>query len=136
MYTTIPIDFEVYKKLTNLLKDASDSYNSVLRRELRLKESDDVEGIAKAAGAPWVTKGVAFPHGTEFRKNYKGQSYAGKAENGALVVNGKRFTSPSAAAMDITNNSVDGWKFWECRIPGDTKWTLIDNVRKKNNLHM
>ncbi len=131
MYTTIPIDFEVYKKMTSLLRDESDSFNDVLRRTFDLKESDTTKVITKHASTPWVTKGVTFPPGTEFRAFHKGQSYAGKIENGALVINGNRFHSASAAAVSITQNPVNGWLFWECRMPGDTKWTLITNFRKK-----
>ena len=81
-------------------------------------------------GKPWVVKGVVFPHGTEFRANHKGQVYQGRVENGALMVNGKRFTSPSAAAMSITGYSINGWIFWECRRPGETTWQIIKKLQE------
>lgn len=78
----------------------------------------------------WTTKGVPFPAGTEFRANYKGQTINGHVESGALVVNGKVFHSPSAAAVSITGYPVNGWRFWECRIPGQSSWKILESLRK------
>lgn len=129
---TIDIDFEVFKELTNRRTTESISYNDVLRELLGLKPlqtpvlSSDVASSAEA----WTTKGVTFPVGTEFRANYKGQIILGKVESGALVVNGKRFDSPSSAAVSITGNMVNGWIFWECRLPGKTTWQMIKTMRR------
>ena len=65
-----------------------------------------------------ISKGVRFPQGTQFRASYKGQTHLAEVENGALQLNGKRYASPSAAAMSITRVPANGWTFWECRIPG------------------
>ena len=82
----------------------------------------------------WVSKGVTFPDGTQFRANYKGAVHAARIERGRLIADGgKRSTSLSHAARLITNNSVDGWVFWEVKRPGDTSWrkaqTLRDSVQ-------
>jgi hypothetical protein len=127
MYTTIPIDFEVYKKLTSLLKDENDTYNRVLRERLEMETKE----LAKPDGIPWVSKGVVFPHGTEFRAAHKGQTYEGRVENGALVINNQRFNSPSAAAVFITGNPVNGWLFWECKRSGETTWRTMASLRKQ-----
>ena len=79
---------------------------------------------------PWVTNGVTFPHGTEFRGRYKGYTYFAKVDNGALILNGKTFYSPSAAAMTITRNPVDGWVFWDCKEPERPYWVNIREIRK------
>ena len=129
-FQSIPIDFEVFKALTARLKSPSDSYNSVLRRELKLGESATV-AADPASGRPWVVEGVSFPNGTEFRATYKRVIHTGRVEDGALVVRGHRFSSPSPAAIEVTGNSVNGWKFWECRKPGHTTWTSIDSLRSK-----
>ena len=73
----------------------------------------------------WVVDGVAFPNGTEFRCKYKGYFYYAQVCDGALMINGKKFLSPSAAAVSITRNSVDGWLFWDCKLPGDSPWVNI-----------
>lgn len=129
-FQSVSIDFEVFKALTARLKSPSDSYNSVLRRELKLGESASVAADL-ASGRPWVAEGVSFPHGTEFRATYKRVTHTGRVEDGALVVKGRRFSSPSPAAIGVTGNSVNGWKFWECRKPGHTTWTSIDSLRSK-----
>lgn len=78
----------------------------------------------------WIVKNVRFPQGTDFRAFYKGQTHAARVEGGALMLaNGKRFDSPSAAAISITGNSVNGWTFWECRLPDKSSWQRIDALR-------
>ena len=73
----------------------------------------------------WVVDGVAFPNGTKFRCKYKGYFYYAQVCDGALMINGKKFFSPSAAAVTITRNSVDGWLFWDCKLPGNSSWVNI-----------
>lgn len=131
MYTTIPIDFEVYKKLTSELRDEADSYNNVLRRILDLPPSERTREPVKSNGIPWVSKGVTLPHGTELRATHKGKLYEGRVDNGSFAVNGHRFKSPSAAAHSITGTSVNGWIFWQCRIPGSNTWQTLESFRKK-----
>ncbi len=128
----IEIDFEVFKELTNRRETENITYNDVLRELLGLnplKTSVTSSSFESSAGA-WTTKGVTFSAGTEFRANYKGQTIFGKVESGSLVVNGNRFDSPSAAAVSITGNMVNGWIFWECRMPGKTSWQIIKTLRK------
>ena len=87
------------------------------------------------ASAALVTRlpgsgGVRLPAGTELRADYKGQTYLARVASGALTYNGKRFNSPSAAAMSITRNPVNGWTFWECRLPGQGRWTRLKELRR------
>ena len=132
MMRTIEIDFDVFKALTMRRDSEEVSYNDVLREMLGLekKSKQDTSNAVAAADDVWVTKGVRFPNGTEFRAKYKGQTYRGKVQNCCLVVDGKRFDSPSPAAIDITGNSVNGWRFWECRLPGDSSWQMIQSLKK------
>ncbi len=130
--TAIEIDFDVFKELTNRRTTESVTYNDVLRELLGihgLKASAQISDNSPSVGA-WTTKGVTFPSGTEFRASYKGQAISGKVESGGLLVNGKRFDSPSSAAVSITGNMVNGWIFWECRLPGKMTWQLIKSLRK------
>ncbi|MDA8412240.1 MAG: hypothetical protein M0023_00435 [Desulfobacteraceae bacterium] len=130
--TTIEIDFDVFKELTIRRTTETVTYNDVLREMLglnALKASPVITDNSSSAGS-WTTKGVTFPAGTEFRASYKGQTVTGKVESGMLLVNGKRFDSPSSAAGSITGTMVNGWIFWECRIPGKMNWQLIKSLRK------
>ena len=134
MYTTIEIDFDVFKELTMRRKTPEMTNNEVVREALGLDPTSrrvgSLNGIERSDGRPWVSKGVVFPHGTEFRATYKGQVYRAKVEEGALMYDGKRFTSPSPAAMAITGTQINGWPFWECKMPGSQRWTPIARLRE------
>jgi hypothetical protein len=129
---TIEVDFEVFKALTARRPTEDVSENDVLRQLLRLPAQS---GPAVKSDHPrpedWVTKGVRLPEGTELRANYKGQVYLARVGSGALTYNGKRFNSPSAAAMSITRNPVNGWTFWECRLPGQGRWMSLKELRAR-----
>lgn len=130
---SINVDFEVFKELTMRRRSEAMTENDVIRELLGLSRHVPEEGQPSAAakgGTPWVVKGVTFPHGTEFRVTYKGQQYTGVVRNGCLIMDGKPFTSPSAAAVSITGNNVNGWNFWECRFPETSQWQLIGTLRQ------
>ena len=130
---TIEIDFDVYKALTVRRTSEEVNYNDVLRGMLALgpqKKSTTSTDTAPGQG-DWVSKGVCFPNGTEFRSTHKGQTYYGKVEAGTLVVENKRYISPSSAAVAITGNPVNGWTFWECRMPGKSSWQMLKSLRLK-----
>ena len=129
----IEVDFEVYKQLTVRRTTEEISYNDVIRELLGLKRPARPNSPSQSgdgAQDDWVTKGVRFPVGTEFRAIYKGQTHTGRVEAGALALNGTRYDSPSAAAVAITNNAVNGWRFWECRLPGKSGWQVIESLRR------
>lgn len=130
----IDVDFEVYKQLTARRSTEDVTYNDVIRELLGLAQSVPISSPAKANGqalGDWIAKGVRFPVGTDFRANYKGQVHTARVESGVLALSsGKRFDSPSAAAVSITGSAVNGWRFWECRLPGKPSWQLIDSLRR------
>lgn len=129
---TIQVDFDVFKALTMRRASEEVSENDVLRQLLGLsiRKGTPTQPSTTAPG-DWITKGVRFPVSTEFRATYKGQTYLARVEGAALVLSGKRFDSPSAAAMSITGNKpVNGWTFWECRLPGQAGWKMIKSLRK------
>jgi hypothetical protein len=128
MYT-IEIDFDVFKEITLRRKSEATSPNDVIRELLKLKPQKRKVPSDNLSERPWATKGVSFPPGTKFRATHKGQVYYAIVENGALVHNNKKFSSPSAAAVAITENTVNGWIFWECKMPGEERWQIIKNLR-------
>ncbi|RME35463.1 MAG: DUF2924 domain-containing protein [Gammaproteobacteria bacterium] len=145
MYT-IEVDFEVFKELTLRRPREEVSYNDVIRELLGLSPAQrkdiaplrealvDALACAPSATEGWTTKGVSFPPGTEFRAVYKGETYHARVEEGRLVLDGKGYDSASAAAMAITGGSpVNGWRFWECRLPGHQDWQLIDSLRPRSH---
>lgn len=127
---TVEVDFDVYKALTMRRPSEDVTENDVLRELLGLPRSGkSIAAANTSAPGDWVTKGVRLPAETELRANYKGQTYLGRVEGGALVLNGERFDTPSAAAMSITKNPVNGWTFWECRVPGRASWQILKSLR-------
>ena len=127
---TIQVDFDVFKALTMRRPSENVSENDVLRQLLGLPSKGAAPGEPPApTGGDWVTKGVRFPAGTECRATYRGKTYLGRVEGGALVLSGKGYDTPSAAAMSITGNPVNGWTFWEARMPGQAAWKMIKSLR-------
>ena len=127
----IEIDFEVFKALTARRSSESVSYNDVLRELIKLGPTRHKSLVSEMESVgEWISEGVHFPNGTEFRAKYKGQYYYGKVETGSLVVGGKSFQSPSPAATFITGSPWNGWRFWECKFPGKANWQMICFLRK------
>jgi hypothetical protein len=131
---TIEVDFDVFKALTLRRPSEQVSENDVLRQLLGLpqRQSASAPPVAPQAG-DWIVKGVRFPAGTEFRATYKGEIYLGRVEGGALVLSGQRYDTPSSAAMSITRNPVNGWTFWQARLPGQAGWKVIRSLRKSGD---
>ena len=130
--TTIDIDFDVFKALTVRRENEDESYNDVLRKLLELAPSKkaDVSEVEFSQLGDWVVKGVRFPAGTEFRANYKGITHTGVVKEGGLVLNGKKYNSPSMAGVSLTEYAVNGWNFWQCRFPGQSSWVWLYTLRK------
>ena len=128
---TIEVDFDVFKAITIRRPTEDVTENDVLRELLGLPprrvRGADNPNLGKG---DWIAKGVRFPEGTEFRATYKGQLYLGRVEAGALALSGQRYDTPSAAAVAVTGNPVNGWTFWECRLPGQANWQTIRQLRK------
>jgi hypothetical protein len=78
----------------------------------------------------WTVQGVRFPSGTEFRATHKGKLYLGSVASGALVVGGKAYHSPTAAAVEITKVSTNGWAFWNCKLPNSEEWVQLKRLRE------
>jgi hypothetical protein len=129
---TIEIDFDVFKEITVRRKNEKITPNDVLRELFGLEPRQESMAGEAQSGKPWVAKGVVFPHGTEFRSSHKSQMYYARVDNGSLVLNDKKFYSPSAAAIEVTGNSVNGWVFWECKLPGKQNWQSINSLREKS----
>jgi predicted CopG family antitoxin len=130
----IEIDFEVYKALTNLRESEKITYNDVIRQLLKLpsrnaiaqQNSQNVE--TKLSG--WMAKKVTFPDGTEFRASYNGQIFYANIRGRSLILNGKKTSSLSQAARLVSGTNVNGWTFWQCKFPGETKWRLSQSLRE------
>lgn len=143
--SSIEIDFEIFKKLTNIRESEEDTYNNVILRLINFYEKGycDSEGtqneddklgdinMPQYSNNDWVVKNVSFPYGTEFRGEHEGTWYFAIVKSGALYHDGVRYDSPSAAASKIRGYSENGWRFWQCKLPNQTKWKPISFYRYK-----
>lgn len=129
---TVEIDFELFKHLTMRRRSEDHSINDVIREMAGLAPQQTGAGGPPKGG--WVSKGVHFPENTELRASYKGKEYLAVIKDGGIVVEGKKASSLSNAATQVTKTNVDGWKFWECRVPGTTGWRSVANLREAAQL--
>lgn len=132
----IEIDFDVHKRLETERRSFSETANETLRRILGIEgRASKAVNSATTLGRPWAWKGVELPHGTELKMDYNGRQHVGVVQNGVWVVESREFNSPSAAcSVARTKNGrttpLDGWKYWFVKQPGQSRWTLIDDLRK------
>jgi hypothetical protein len=134
---TIEIDFDVHKRIELERRSFSESPNAVLRRLLKIGGAASDAGMAaEKDGRPWSGKNVVLPHGTEVRMEYNGRRYTGAILDGRWLVEGKAFSSPSAAAGGVALTKggqltrLDGWIYWYAKRPGDTDWIAIRELRR------
>ncbi|NOT48940.1 MAG: DUF2924 domain-containing protein [Acidobacteria bacterium] len=130
MYQQIEIDFDVFKELTFRRVSPEMTENDVIRDLLGLGKGITNE-THETVKSPWVGKGAVLPHGTELRMKYAGREYKAEISDGAFVYEGQLYKAPSPAAFAITSNPVNGWNYWECKLPGSVKWESIMKYRKK-----
>ncbi len=128
----IEIDFDVFKELTNRRSTEAVTYNDVVRDLLKLPKPTKSAKSAANGSKPWVVSDTSFPAGSEFMADYKGKTHSGIAKDGKLELDdGRKFTTPSAAAVHVTGSSVNGWRFWKCKLPGASHFVLIERLRGK-----
>lgn len=133
---TIEIDFEIHKRIEAERRSFSETDNTILRRLIGIRDAigaTPANGNAAARG--WLGDSVKLPHGTELRMKYNGRLHTGKIDNGDWFVEGVRYNSPSAAAGGVARTkkgdktSLDGWNYWEAKLPGETNWKAIKRMR-------
>jgi hypothetical protein len=130
----IDIDFEVFKELTNRRISEDVTYNDVVRGILKLPTVSKSQLVAAKGSTPWIVSDTRFPSGSDFRVEYKGQTYSGVVRDGKLELSdGHKFSTPSAAAVYITGSNVNGWRFWKCKLPGTAQYVLIERLRGKSH---
>jgi predicted CopG family antitoxin len=138
----IEIDLDVWKELVQLYHSEKSTENEVIRDLIesykQFKHSENVLTKPNTEG-PWIGDDVLLPEGTELRKvltestryGQKGDVFTGEIKNGTFFVSGKNYNTPTAAAQSITDYGVNGWRFWECKLPGAVKWISLDALRLK-----
>lgn len=125
---TLEVDFDVFKELTVRRKTEAVTYNDVIRELLGMPPANPSVRTSDESG--WAQKGVTFPNGTTFRAIYKGATYTAEVRNGRLWLNNQPMNSLSEAATFITKTTVNGWRFWQCRLPNAGGYVLADTLKK------
>ena len=142
VYRPIDIDFEVYRLIVLEKRGFDETANDALRRLLRLGAKAAAGAPSKprqpsaSAGASWRGKGVALPHGTKLRMEYRGAEHCGEVVDGRWEIAGKRYRTPSEAASDLARTgaggktSLNGWIYWRAKRPGDARWRLLKDLKR------
>lgn len=141
---TIEIDFDVHKIIETARRDFSETPNDVLRRLLELDEDNEPIDVKSFTpnGASWHGKGVTLAHGTELRMHYNGREHVGQISSGKWFVEGKLYSSPSAAAsaVAVTKNggrtNLDGWMYWKVLRPSDNALLPLRLLRRETKGRM
>lgn len=105
------------------------SREDVIKRLLAKAENDrNGRGGHTESPADLVTRAGRIPHGSDLRATYKGKEYHARVDDGSIVWNGRRFGSPSKAAVAVIRSTgsdrttENGWRFWEIRLPNQEEW--------------
>lgn len=139
----ISVDLQVYKTLTSMLHSEGQDHNAVLRDLLKLDspiepevDRGPLERLADSfaplsiGSSGFHSRGLFLPNGSVLRARYKGVEYTGQILNSKWVDrDGKEHSSPSAAAHAITGTTVNGWRFWEAKLPNDAGWRRLDVIQ-------
>jgi len=137
-FRSIDIDFDVHKRIELARESFAETPNAVLRRLLGLDASRAVEqAVGAVAMRSWSGKGVQLPHSTRLRMDYNGRTHEGEIVNGSWLVEGKKYSSPSAAAggvartKDGKRTNLDGWVYWWALLPGKETWVKLSEMRNE-----
>ena len=136
----IEIDFEIYKLIEGERRGFEEPQYVALRRLLKLPDimpSESDEPPVENNGKSWREGLVEIPHGSLARMEYdrSRQVYEGKFLDGRIVVNGSHFDSLSEGAkvLAVTKKgaspSLNGWKYWFAKLPGEQKWRSLWDIR-------
>ncbi len=138
-FKKIEIDIDVNKLIESHRISFEETQNEILKRILKNKNTTEdvfmpigVENrIMNISNNGLFWKDTLLKNGLLLRKKFKGKLHYAKIENNQIVINNKSFHSPSAAAVELTNTSQNGWIFWEYFDEEKNTWEILDNLRKK-----
>ena len=128
--TTIEIDLDVYKMIVNNSNYINEPANDVLKRLLSVK-TDLVPDLPVREDGGLVSKNVFLKNGMKLRKVFKGNILEAVVRNGFIEFKNKKFTSPSGAAVEAAQGSVNGWRFWDYYDDKSNSWKMLNSLRDK-----
>jgi len=84
----------------------------------------------------WEKFGVFLPDGTLLNCKYSGQELHGEIVNGAWLISGTKYNSPTTAAVKnlLTYEgyppNLNGWKIWRVKRPDDEFFICLQELRE------
>lgn len=115
--------FEISQAVQKILKEKNLQADEVLRKALNVK----IEGFT-------TPDGVHFPEGTVFIAWYKGRAVSAIIKGGTINVDGKTYTSLSAAAAHFTGRpTTNGWDFWFVKAPGKSEFVPASRLAENGS---
>lgn len=114
-----------------------------LRRLLNLGDpvpTPPAPSLSSPTRKSWNNQGVTLPHGTPVCMRYNRHTYEGKIVDGSWVIGDRSFDSPSGAASGVAvtkkgkHPRLDGWIYWQVKLPGEDSWKSLDSLRPKITL--
>lgn len=138
---SIEIDFDIHKLIETERQNFEESPNDVLRRLLNLPASKLEKSVTISKHTDqlnWRDKDTVLPHGTEIQMTYNGRTWHGKIIGGKWIIGNQQFESPSGAASGIAltkegkTTRLDGWKYWDVKLPGEVSWKRLESLRTSN----
>jgi hypothetical protein len=76
-------------------------------------------------------RGGKIPNGQVLRTTHKGKTSEALVQGGLIMLNGRGYDSPSAAARGAGHGVVDGWRVWEFLDAKDGKWRPLKVLRAR-----
>lgn len=135
-FRSVDIDFDVHKRIELARASFAETPNAVLRRLLGIDAARPVQSvIGVGVMRAWSGKGVLLPHGTRVRMDYNGRTHEGEIFDGSWLVEGERYSSPSAAAGGTARTkggkrtNLDGWIYWWALMLGEEIWVKLSEMR-------
>ena len=136
-FRSVDIDFDVNKRIELARESFAETPNAVLRRLLGIDTAQPVHSVTGVGVMrAWSGKGVLLPHGTRVRMDYNGRTHEGEVVDGSWLVEGERYSSPSAAAGGTARTkggkrtNLDGWIYWWALLPGEETWVKLSEMRR------
>jgi hypothetical protein len=115
--------YELSQTVQRRLKEENLTADEVLRKALGMKN----EGFS-------TSDGTYFPEGSVFLTWYKDRACSAVVKDGAIDIDGKTFTSLSAAAAHYTGRpTTNGWSFWSVKIPGKQEFVLCSTLGPRSS---
>ena len=128
----VEIDLEIYRFIETNRLSFDETEADILRRLLNLPPLKKQDSGKRSMN---LRNGVVLPDGTLLRGMHNSTEHQAEVRGGWILLNGKRYKSPSGAATAIRGYSEDGWRFWKVKRPHDSEWVILNKLRDQKSIH-